>query len=323
MRGSLEGRRERSNRVAAIAILAVSLAASACTAILGVTNITPTTGAEDGGGSGPGGSSGGGSSSGGSPGDGSTCQPYVPPSSFHPSSPQISFSTEVMPIFRSSCGLASCHGSVTSPQAGIYLGNTTLAGSASDDSQVYANLIDVASADYPSMERVKPGDLANSYLLHRIDNDACTLPNCTTTACAELMPQGSPQLGISDLNTVRAWIAQGALNDNAGTPLPCDINLIIVPYCQSCHSDPPANGAPMPLVTWEDFHALTPADSIVPDSGTYVYQSCQFRISDNLAPQPPPPNPILNATDVATLDSWFDAGAPKSDGVVCGDAGPD
>jgi hypothetical protein len=83
-----------------------------------------------------------------------------------------------------------------------------------DAAKTYANIVSVTSTEYPSMVRVKPGDTANSYLLHRIDNDACTLSGCTSTACAELMPQGnSTTLPEAQLLTIRGWIAQGAVSD--------------------------------------------------------------------------------------------------------------
>ncbi|MGO9711799.1 MAG: hypothetical protein ACLQBL_23250 [Polyangiaceae bacterium] len=109
------------------------------------------------------------------------------------------------------------------------------------------------------------------------------------------------------------------------TPLPCDVNAVVVEHCQTRHANPPQNGAPMPLVTWEDFQAKTPADALGPNpiTGTYVYQTAQFRIGDNQAPMPQPPNARLDAADMATMNAWFNAGAPKTDGATCGGGGED
>jgi hypothetical protein len=121
----------------------------------------------------------------------------------------VSFATDVMPILEQSCGFASCHGSPSAPQAGMYLGT--------DGHRTYSNIVGVAATNY-SMKRVTPSDAQNSYLLHRIDNDACTLPGCTSTACAELMPQGNPStLPDAQLDTIRGWIVQGAKNDLPAT----------------------------------------------------------------------------------------------------------
>jgi hypothetical protein len=111
----------------------------------------------------------------------------------------------VEPVFVASCSFPDCHGSTTSPQGGLYLG--------SNAGKAYASLVGVASEDYPSMKRVTPGDPANSYLLYRIDGDACSLANCVSSACSELMPQGGPALAKTSLLAIRAWIAQGAIDD--------------------------------------------------------------------------------------------------------------
>jgi hypothetical protein len=121
--------------------------------------------------------------------------------------PTYSFTTDVMPIFQTSCAFSVCHGSSTAPEGGMYLGP--------DAAQVYANIVNVASTEYPAMLRIKPGDPANSYLMHRVDDDASNLAGCTSLACAELMPQGGPPLAATDLATIRGWISEGALSDVA------------------------------------------------------------------------------------------------------------
>jgi hypothetical protein len=79
--------------------------------------------------------------------------------------------------------------------------------------------VNVPSVEFPVMNRVKPGVPYASYLLHRIDGDACALLGCTDAVCNELMPQGGPALDESKRLTIRAWIAQGAVSDlpDAGT----------------------------------------------------------------------------------------------------------
>jgi hypothetical protein len=117
----------------------------------------------------------------------------------------VSFTKDVLPIFEGGCAFSSCHGNASAPQGGMYIGPNA--------AETYANLVNTTSTEYPSMVRIKPGDVANSFLLHRIDDDACTLSGCTSVACSELMPQGGPALGQADLLTIRGWIAQGAPSD--------------------------------------------------------------------------------------------------------------
>jgi len=137
--------------------------------------------------------------------DGSSCVVFAPPTSFDAGAPSVSFASDVVPIFVASCSFPSCHGSTTAPQGGVYLGASA--------GQVYANLVGVPSTELVSMDRVKAGDPANSFLLHRVDGDACSLAGCTSAACTELMPQGGPALEEAKLLAIRAWIIQGALSD--------------------------------------------------------------------------------------------------------------
>jgi hypothetical protein len=141
------------------------------------------------------------------PEDPGGCQAYAPPSTFSPTSPTVTFSTDVMPLMLRSCAFASCHGSESGPTGGMYLG--------ADEEATYANIVNVPSNDVPAMMRVKPGDPASSFLQHKIDGDACTLATCSG-ACTELMPQGQDLMAVTDRLTIRAWIAQGAQSDIPG-----------------------------------------------------------------------------------------------------------
>jgi len=111
------------------------------------------------------------------------------------------------------------------------------------------------------------------------------------------------------------------------TPLPCDVTAVLQSHCQGCHGATTTNAAPMSLVTWEELHAPVLPDQYSPDAtpGEEVYQMVESRIHDTRNPMPPPPNAALSASDLATLDSWIAAGAPKTDGVTCtasDDGGP-
>jgi hypothetical protein len=100
--------------------------------------------------------------------------------------------------------------------------------------------------------------------------------------------------------------------------LPCGVNKIVASNCQTCHGATPIGGAPMPLVTFADFHA--PAKS---QPAMKVYQLVQKRIHDMASPMPPTSQPALVAADLATFDSWLTAGAttaPATD-ASCGDMG--
>jgi hypothetical protein len=89
--------------------------------------------------------------------------------------------------------------------------------------------------------------------------------------------------------------------------LPCDVDQVLAGNCRQCHSSPPQFAAPMPLVTYADLQAPAKSDPTTP-----VYKMIGVRIHDDARPMPQPPNPRLNATDTAALDSWIAAGAPAA-----------
>jgi hypothetical protein len=103
----------------------------------------------------------------------------------------------------------------------------------------------------------------------------------------------------------------------ASGALPCAVDDVLARSCRSCHGAPPAFGAPMPLVTYDDLHA--PAHT---DPSRAVFSLVGARIHDDAHPMPQPPNPRLSSADTATLDAWIAAGAPAGAACAAGaDAG--
>jgi hypothetical protein len=146
--------------------------------------------------------------------DGGACAAYQVPSSFNPNSPQVTLRGDVLPIFRLSCGLsASCHQSPASTSGRIYLGSSMITDN-SDAAKVHDGIVNTPSVDLPSMAVVKPNDPANSFLMHKIDGDQCTLDaQCVGKNCLLSMPQNSDLIEVARRDTVRRWIAQGAQNN--------------------------------------------------------------------------------------------------------------
>lgn len=65
-------------------------------------------------------------------------------------------------------------------------------------------LVNVASIQVGSLNRVTPGDPDNSYLIHKLEG---------TQASGGRMPQGGPFLSQASIDMVRQWITDGALNN--------------------------------------------------------------------------------------------------------------
>jgi uncharacterized protein (TIGR03118 family) len=98
-------------------------------------------------------------------------------------------------IFTQRC--ASCHnGNGTSLPGSMNLTSTAA---------TFAALVNVPSEQNPALKRVLPGDPANSYIIHKLEG-----VDIGNTA---RMPFGGPFLDAATIDTVRAWISQGAQNN--------------------------------------------------------------------------------------------------------------
>jgi hypothetical protein len=130
--------------------------------------------------------------------------------------PTVSFQTDVMPIFQGSCQTSSCHGSMTAPEGGLFLGEPTAKGS--DAATVYAGLVGKKSQELATMDFVASGGGAssptNSYLMHKLDGDQCAYASqCVGDSCFALMPDGEGLLPVATRDTIRRWIFQGAASN--------------------------------------------------------------------------------------------------------------
>ncbi|MDP2208593.1 MAG: hypothetical protein Q8K98_07440 [Bacteroidota bacterium] len=100
---------------------------------------------------------------------------------------QVSFSTQIQPIFNASC--TGCHGSS---------GGLNLSASVS-----HANLVNVnAQSSCTTLKRVLPTNASQSVLYLKVAG----------TDCGNRMPQGG-SLPTQQINLINDWITQGALNN--------------------------------------------------------------------------------------------------------------
>jgi hypothetical protein len=70
--------------------------------------------------------------------------------------------------------------------------------------QAYGNIVNVPSVEMPGLSRIKPSDVANSYMYRKITGAGIT---------GERMPLGGPSLSDAQIQLVRNWIRRGAPND--------------------------------------------------------------------------------------------------------------
>jgi hypothetical protein len=100
---------------------------------------------------------------------------------------------------------------------------------------------------------------------------------------------------------------------NTSPDLPCDVSAVLEKNCQKCHGPRPVYGAPMPLMTGADMQAGSKSDPT-----KKVWERMGTRIHDGASPMPP--SGRLPAADLAVLDAWLQAGAPRSE-AQCGAKG--
>jgi hypothetical protein len=135
-------------------------------------------------------------------------------------SPTVSFTTDVLPTFQRSCGIAgsTCHGapdemaSQQRPYLGLFDGGT-------DGAVVISGIVGVNSFEDPQAIIVKASDPTDSYMMHKLDGDQCLLATqCAKgtsqyPTCGTQMPFESGSLPQLELDNIRRWIAQGAKNN--------------------------------------------------------------------------------------------------------------
>ena len=117
--------------------------------------------------------------------------PAVPTPTPTPGS--ASFASDVQPIFTARC--SGCHGSV-GPSEDLDL----------TSGHAWANLVNVASSECTSTKLVEPSSAATSYLVKKIEGSGSCLSGGR-------MPLGGPYLSSTQIQAIRAWIDQGALDD--------------------------------------------------------------------------------------------------------------
>ena len=76
------------------------------------------------------------------------------------------------------------------------------------EGQTYANIVNVASSQQPSMDRIEPGDPDNSYLVNKIQGTQADVGGSGVR-----MPFGGGALSQSTIDLIREWVNEGAANN--------------------------------------------------------------------------------------------------------------
>ncbi len=104
-------------------------------------------------------------------------------------------------VFTPNCAVG-CH-SGGAPSGGLNL----------EEANSYMELVGVASNQDANFDRVTPGDPDNSYLIQKLEG---------TASSGQQMPPGNP-MAQADIDTIRQWITDGAIDDRAPASSPVKV----------------------------------------------------------------------------------------------------
>ncbi|HEX4449016.1 MAG TPA: hypothetical protein VH044_19885 [Polyangiaceae bacterium] len=134
-------------------------------------------------------------------------------------------------------------------------------------------------------------------------------------ACSGGSPASPTAQGVGSV-TSDASSSGDAGSSDAGDPfaacgtipttgtIPADVTAVLTARCQTCHTDPPVNGAPFPLLTYAQIHS-----DFVP--GVPKYEEMYMLIQPDGDPHMPFGDaPQLSTDQFDTLASWLKACAP-------------
>jgi hypothetical protein len=102
---------------------------------------------------------------------------------------------------------------------------------------------------------------------------------------------------------------------NMGEPVTwCQAEAVLEAKCQRCHANPPQNGAPFPLVTYDDTQVET--------AGTPRWIKMKHVVENDIMPPTflpdlmPPVEPLTSGEKKELLD-WLEQGALPAGGTNC------
>lgn len=203
-------------------------------------------------------------------GNGGT-QPQTKPC--HPDT--LYFQRDILPIFASNCAFSGCHGS-NNPQKGV-------------DLSTYQTIINTGD--------IRPNDPDGSDVFEVITE---------TDASKRMPPPPTSSLSTADIEKIRKWINQGALNltcddcDTATVTFSGSIKPIINNNCISCHNPSSLNGG-LDLSTHGEVVNATNNRNLLE----------RINHQGTLPPMPPNGNK-LSSCNLRMFEIWKQAGLPNN-----------
>src|SRR5688572_10275084 len=103
--------------------------------------------------------------------------------------------------------------------------------------------------DYGDTQLTYNDDPIHERMASRVTDDGNPMP-----------PRPAASLPEREQEIIRSWSESGATEGLPPFSWNEDVEPIVRSACQQCHSNPPINSAPMPLVTYEDTQIPSPTD---------------------------------------------------------------
>jgi hypothetical protein len=99
-----------------------------------------------------------------------------------------------------------------------------------------------------------------------------------------------------------------------GTPLPCDLTLLLEDRCQRCHGEEPKYGASRSLVTYEDLTGSGDGHDTLAEASLARMEL----LPTDEERMPFPPDSPATADEIATMRGFVNSGFPEGDeGQTC------
>jgi hypothetical protein len=109
----------------------------------------------------------------------------------------VSFAADVEPLLNGSCAFSGCHGAINTQPGSKPMRLTT--------GQSYDAIVNVSSAQVPTMNRITPANPDLSYLIHKLQGT-----HQGVGGTGQRMPAGQAPLAPSVIAMMRRWVSEGA-----------------------------------------------------------------------------------------------------------------
>lgn len=176
---------------------------------------------------------------------------------------------------------------------------TEPAGESSDDSGLLADTSGSGSVDTSGSGSVDTG-------LNDTGTVADTAEDTIADTAVEDVAPDAESDTVADTGTDTSDDTTTTLGE-----LPCEVATILETNCQGCHGAVPVYGAAFSMLTMADL--LSPSFT---DASRSVAELMVERIVDVRAPMPPAPQPMLSASEIATLTAWVNGGSPAGEACL-------